>query len=194
LAVPAAGDQALGVDAAVHQCWLAHVLDVAHLLVMFLELLHLGAIVQVLRCHAAAGVRQEYFALPVVHDALDYLVLGQLAQHCGQFAVVRVPQLDARGVDRDEYEEFAVEEDVQGWVFVDQVLVLGFVVVVVDELLEAADDPVVRFGDSETLHVVGAHVECLHARQVARVPDFEGGADVRSDDLVGVFQCLHADQ
>lgn len=48
LAVPAAGDQALGVNAAVHLCWLAHLLDVAHFLVVFFELLHLSAIVQVL--------------------------------------------------------------------------------------------------------------------------------------------------
>lgn len=107
---------------------------------------------------------------------------------------MRVPQLDARGVDCDEHKEFAVEEDIQGRVFVDQVLVLGFVIVLLDQLLEAADDAVVRFGNGEALHVVRAHVEGLHAGQVARVPDFERGADVGRDDLVRVFQRLHADQ
>lgn len=99
----------------------------------------------------------------MVHNPLDYFVLGQLPQNCRQFAVVRVPQLNTRRVYCDEHEEFPVEEHVERRVFVNQVLVLGFVVILLDQLLEPADDAVVWFSDGEALHIVRAHVECLHA-------------------------------
>lgn len=54
----------------------------------------------------------------MVHYTFDYILLRQLSQNSGQFSIVCVPQLDACGMDRDEYKEFTVEEDIECRVFV----------------------------------------------------------------------------
>lgn len=130
---------------------------------MFFEFLHFSAIIQIERCHPATSVGQEYLPLPMVHDATHYFVLSQLPQYSGQLTIVRIPEFDACGMDGDEHKEFPVEEHVQGWVFIDQVLIFGFILVLIDQFFKPTDDAMIRFSNCEALNIVSPHVEGLDA-------------------------------
>jgi len=73
-------------------------------------------------------------------------------------------------------------------------LVFRFVLVPLVEFLEAADNLVLGFGDREADEVVGAHVECLHARKVAGIPNLETCGDVCGHYLLAVLQGFDSDQ